>query len=260
MLYLCLEYILYSCNLKILFTSLLNNIKIIFIINNIFYLNLSGESGAGKTEATKQCLNYLAYSAGSSSGIQAKILKASPVLEGWGNAKTLRNNNSSRFGKFIEIWFDNEHMITGASNTTYILEKSRVVYQEKDERNYHIFYQLLKGADSKLLHDLELEEFALNPEKLFYINQSGCINIEDVDDAQDFNEANQALIDMGFTPEEQVSLYAIIAGILLLGNVSFDPHPTNSEESIIAPESRGMINDSNIVLYHNSNNFIDNSI
>lgn len=130
----------------------------------------SGESGAGKTETTKQCLNQLAYIAGTSSGepiphmsppplplstktmftgIQEKVLKASPILEAWGNAKTLRNNNSSRFGKFIEVWFESKgenKTIIGSSNTTYILEKSRVVFQEAGERNYHVFYQLLRGA------------------------------------------------------------------------------------------------------------------
>lgn len=199
------------------------------------YCCSSGESGAGKTEATKQCLNYLAYAAGSASGIQTKILKASPVLEAWGNAKTLRNNNSSRFGKFIEIWFDQDsRVITGASNTTYILEKSRVVFQEKNERNYHVFYQLLKGASPEFLAELELSDFASEPQLASYINQSGCITIDDVDDANDFHEANQAFLDIGFTLEERNALYTIIAGILQLGNVSFEANPERSEESILS--------------------------
>jgi myosin-5 len=195
---------------------------------------ISGESGAGKTEATKQCLNYLAFIAGSSSGIQGKILKASPILEAWGNAKTLRNNNSSRFGKYIEIWFDRHQSIIGSSNTTYILEKSRVVRQENGERNYHVFYQLLKGATAQQLVDFHLIsslEVKPNLESFHYINQSGCIEIEDVDDQKDFQEANEAFQEIGFSTEDQWSLYRIIAGILHLGNIKF----VGSEESAIDP-------------------------
>lgn len=205
-----------------------------FFLSYLFVVYLSGESGAGKTEATKQALNYLAYIAGSATGIQSKILKASPILEGWGNAKTLRNNNSSRFGKYIEIWFDKRNnSIIGSSNTTYILEKSRVVFQEKDERNYHVFYQLLKGAPKEVLARLRLEEMAAKPSMVQYINQSGCISIDDVDDAADHHEANAAFSEIGFTPVEQDALYSMIAGILHFGNIAFVANPTNSEESII---------------------------
>ncbi len=196
-------------------------------------LIISGESGAGKTEATKQCLNYLAFIAGSSSGIQGKILKASPILEAWGNSKTLRNNNSSRFGKYIEIWFDKHHSIIGSSNTTYILEKSRVVRQEAGERNYHVFYQLLKGATPQQLlnfHLISSENSRVNLESFHYINQSGCIEIEDVDDTKDFQEANDAFNEIGFLEEDKWSLYRIIAGILHLGNIRFIG---SSEESAI---------------------------
>ena len=203
---------------------------------DFFFGYCSGESGAGKTEATKQCLNYLAFLAGSANGIQSKILKASPILEAWGNAKTLRNNNSSRFGKFIEIWFDSNYTITGSSNTTYILEKSRVVFQEKDERNYHVFYQLLRGASPDLLKQLELTELSAEPDEARFINQSGCIQIENVDDAADFKEVNEAFGEIGFTADEQTSLYTIVAGILHLGNVTFIENPSNSEESIIPAE------------------------
>jgi myosin heavy subunit len=188
-------------------------------------LIISGESGAGKTEATKQCLNYLAFIAGSSSGIQDRILKASPILEAWGNAKTLRNNNSSRFGKYIEIWFDHHYSIIGSSNTTYLLEKSRVVRQESGERNYHVFYQLLKGASYKQLLDFQLlsspESKTPTIESFNLLNQSGCIHIDDVDDAKDYIDANNAFHDIGFTQDEQLSLYRIIAAILHMGNVAF---------------------------------------
>ena len=100
------------------------------------YFYHSGESGAGKTEATKQCLQYLAESSGSDTNVEQRILLANPLLEAWGNAKTVRNNNSSRFGKYIEMFLDSSTRISGASNTNYLLEKSRVVSQSGPERNY----------------------------------------------------------------------------------------------------------------------------
>lgn len=198
--------------------------------------NISGESGAGKTEATKQALNYLAFIAGSASGMQSKILNASPILEAWGNAKTLRNNNSSRFGKYIEVWFDGSNTIVGSSNTTYILEKSRVVFQSKDERNYHVFYQLLQGASVETLMKYGLQDAGQSVRqdlsRFFYINQSGCITIDDVDDADDYRVVNDAFRDVGFTLSEQDSLYRTISGILQLGNVIFVPQ---GDESLIDP-------------------------
>jgi len=111
---------------------------------------ISGESGAGKTEATKQCLQYLAAVAGSVSGVENKILMANPILEGFGNAKTLRNDNSSRFGKYLEVYFNTNGKIASASTSNYLLEKIRVVRPTKGERNFHIFYNLIKGAPADL--------------------------------------------------------------------------------------------------------------
>lgn len=185
----------------------------------------SGESGAGKTEATKQCLKYLAFAAGSNSGVEEKILQASPILEGWGNAKTLRNDNSSRFGKFIEIWFGPKVDIIGSSNTTYLLEKSRVVFQERDERNYHVFYQLLFGAPPEELQRLHLTQMAANFSSIQYINQSGCVRVPTINDERDYVEAQAAFTSMGFHADEPPILSAIVAGVLHMGNIMFVPNP-----------------------------------
>jgi len=107
---------------------------------------VSGESGSGKTEATKQCLAYLAANAGSSLGVEQKILLSNPILEAFGNAKTIRNNNSSRFGKYIEINFNRDKEIHGSKTTNFLLEKVRVIQQTVTERNYHVFYQVCKLA------------------------------------------------------------------------------------------------------------------
>lgn len=108
-----------------------------------------------------------------------------------------------------------------------------MVFQEKDERNYHVFYQLLRGAPKEVLSRLKLEEMSANPNMVQYINQSGCISIDDVDDAADHHEANAAFNEIGFTPTEQNALYTMIAGILHFGNVSFAANPNNTEESVI---------------------------
>jgi myosin I len=195
----------------------------------------------GKTEATKQCLNYLATVAGSASGVQERILLANPILESWGNAKTLRNNNSSRFGKFIEILLSTNSEIVGASNTTYLLEKSRVVFQELGERSYHVFYQLLFGAPDKLIADLGLSHFRAHPEQAHYINQSGCLQIEGIDDTADFREMETALSVVGFSDSDINTLHEIIAGILHLGNLSFNENPTDSEGCVISNQPENFL-------------------
>jgi myosin heavy subunit len=200
-------------------------------------LIISGESGAGKTEATKQCLNYLAVVAGSSTGVHNRILLANPILESWGNAKTLRNNNSSRFGKFIEILMSRGGEIVGSSNTTYLLEKSRVVFQESGERSYHVFYQLLFGAPDSLLAQFHLLEMKNHPNEVAYINQSGCLRIEGVDDAADYQEVVEAQSLVGFPEGDSQVLLQMIAGILHLGNLHYEVHPSDSEESMINPQT-----------------------
>ena len=149
---------------------------------------------------------------------------ANPVLEAYGNAKTLRNNNSSRFGKWIEIHFNNEgRTICGAKIDNYLLEKSRLAYQQKDERNYHIFYQLCKSHKASL--------YALGaPAMYHYLNQSGCVNVPGMDDVAEFQEVEKSLQQLGFTEEEQDWMFRVTCGILIVGNATFAPHKEGSKQ------------------------------
>ena len=149
---------------------------------------ISGESGAGKTETTKIVMQYLAGLAGGT-GIEDRVLQTNPILEGFGNAKTLRNNNSSRFGKLIQIYFNGRH-IAGALIKTYLLEKSRVVLQGQGERSYHVFYQLVAGASAEERKELRLPD---DPEDFRYLGQSGCTTISGVDDAEEFHDMKKAM-------------------------------------------------------------------
>ena len=181
---------------------------------------ISGESGAGKTECTKQCLNYLADVAESDENLEQRILMANPVLEAFGNAKTLRNNNSSRFGKWVEVHFDvNRRAICGARIDNYLLEKSRVVHQTANERNYHVFYQL---CISGLEYEIDGRRSRLGrPEEYRYINTSGCITMPEIDDVADFQEVQSALQQLGFNDDEKGWMFQLTAGVLQLGNVTF---------------------------------------
>jgi len=178
---------------------------------------ISGESGAGKTVATKHCLKFLASVAGSESNVENKILMANPLLEAFGNAKTIRNNNSSRFGKWIQISFDmSTRSITSAEILNYLLEKSRVVFQQKNERNYHIFYQMCQ--DGKLTKKYEL---SAGPKNFAYMNQSGLIKADDVDDAGDLRAVYKAMDELDFSKDEKEWVFRTTAAILHLGNIKF---------------------------------------
>ncbi|XP_068621761.1 unconventional myosin-Va [Battus philenor] len=191
---------------------------------------VSGESGAGKTVSAKYAMRYFAAVGGNASETQVerKVLASSPIMESIGNAKTTRNDNSSRFGKFIEIHFDEQYRISGASMRTYLLEKSRVVYQSTGERNYHIFYQLC--AASVNMPELKLD----HQDSFHYLNQGGSPYIDGVDDLRTFNETRNALTTLGVSETEQQNMFTVLATILHLGNVELydvDPDATPGEES-----------------------------
>ena len=163
-------------------------------------------------------------------------MQANPILEGWGNAKTLRNNNSSRFGKFIELLISAASgEIVGSTNTTYLLEKSRVVFQEEGERNYHVFYQLLFGAPNDIIQEFHLDYLKSNPQEVMCINQSGCMFIDGVDDHKDFVEVDNAQKDIGFDPADYRMLLQSISGILHLCNIEFVEDVEDSEGTSIKP-------------------------
>ncbi|XP_018563166.1 unconventional myosin-Va isoform X1 [Anoplophora glabripennis] len=178
---------------------------------------VSGESGAGKTVSAKYAMRYFATVGGSATEtqIEKKVLASSPIMEAIGNAKTTRNDNSSRFGKFIELQFNKQFHINGASMRTYLLEKSRVVFQAPDERNYHIFYQIC-SARQRLPH-LHL----VHQNNFHYLNQGESPDVSGVDDLDSFEETIHALNLLGFSEAEQNDMFKILAAILHLGNIEF---------------------------------------
>ncbi|XP_014750384.1 PREDICTED: unconventional myosin-Vb isoform X1 [Sturnus vulgaris] len=177
---------------------------------------VSGESGAGKTVSAKYAMRFFATVGGSTSetNIEAKVLACSPIMEAIGNAKTTKNDNSSRFGKYIQIGFDKKYHIIGANMRTYLLEKSRVVFQAEDERNYHIFYQLCASSSLPEFKDLGLT----CAEDFFYTSQGGDTSIDGVDDADDFEKTRHAFTLLGVKESHQMTIFRIIAAILHLGN------------------------------------------
>eukprot|EP00466_Bigelowiella_natans_P001656 jgi/Bigna1/41654/e_gw1.55.12.1 len=177
---------------------------------------ISGESGAGKTVCTKFCLKYLAEVADSEGGVEEKILLANPIMEAFGNAKTTRNNNSSRFGKYVEIFFDKRMRICGSNIQNYLLEKSRVVVLGPGERNYHIFYQLLRGGSDDLKRNLMLGDL----DDYHYINQSET-GVDGMDDVEEWRTLMKSFETLEFTKKEQNDVLRITAGVLHMGNIAF---------------------------------------
>ncbi|XP_016365631.1 unconventional myosin-Vb-like [Sinocyclocheilus rhinocerous] len=178
---------------------------------------VSGESGAGKTVSAKYAMRFFATVGGSANdtNVEEKVLASSPIMEAIGNAKTTRNDNSSRFGKYIQIGFDRRYHIIGANMRTYLLEKSRVVFQAEEERNYHIFYQLCASSSLPEFKDLTLT----SAEDFTYTSLGENIFIEGVNDAEDLVKTREALTMLGVKEIHQMSIFKVIASILHLGNV-----------------------------------------
>lgn len=220
---------------------------------------VSGESGAGKTENTKFVLRYLTESYGSGQDIDERIVEANPLLEAFGNAKTVRNNNSSRFGKFVEIHFNEKNCVVGGFVSHYLLEKSRICVQGKDERNYHIFYRLCAGASEDIR-----QKFHLNsPDSFRYLNRgctrffanketdkqilqnrkspehlkSGPLKDPLLDDHGDFNRMCTAMKKIGLNDTEKLDLFRVVAGVLHLGNIDFEEAGNTSGGCILKNKS-----------------------
>uniref|UniRef100_A0A8V0ZKH5 Myosin IH n=1 Tax=Gallus gallus TaxID=9031 RepID=A0A8V0ZKH5_CHICK len=189
--------------------------------NNHFIL-ISGESGAGKTEASKKILQYYAVTCPTTEQLQVvrdRLLLSNPVLEAFGNAKTLRNDNSSRFGKYMDIQFDFKGAPVGGHILSYLIEKSRVVHQNHGERNFHIFYQLLEGGEKDLLSWLGLER---NPQKYAYLVQGRCAKVFSINDKNDWKIVRKAFSIIDFTEKDLEHLFGIVASVLHLGNIQFE--------------------------------------
>ncbi|KAL2609153.1 hypothetical protein R1flu_027726 [Riccia fluitans] len=182
---------------------------------------VSGESGAGKTETTKLIMQYLAYMGGRANTdgrtVEQQVLESNPLLEAFGNAKTSRNDNSSRFGKFVEIQFDRSGRISGAAVRTYLLERSRVVQIADPERNYHCFYQLCASPEDSEKYKLR------DPTTFHYLNQSPVFELNNVNNGREYLKTRRAMDIVGISPEEQEAIFRVVAAILHLGNVEFAP-------------------------------------
>ncbi|GMN48941.1 hypothetical protein TIFTF001_018110 [Ficus carica] len=192
---------------------------------------VSGESGAGKTETAKMLMRYLVFLGGHTAPagrtVEQQVLESNPVLEAFGNAKTSRNNNSSRFGKFVEIQFDKLGRISGAAVRTYLLERSRVCQISDPERNYHCFYLLCAAPPQ------ERERYKLgNPRSFHYLNQSNCYELEGVSDAHDYLTTRRAMDIVGISEKEQDAIFRVVAAILHLGNIDFSNGGDNDSSAV----------------------------
>ncbi|NXK49470.1 MYO3B protein, partial [Chauna torquata] len=204
----------------------------------------SGESGAGKTESTKLLLQHIMNLCKGNSQLEQQILQVNPLLEAFGNAQTVMNDNSSRFGKYIQLRFQN-NTVRGAKLSEYLLEKSRVVQQDTGERNFHIFYYMFAGLSSE-----EKEMYGLLDPSLYrYI--SGRFGTEDVAQRwkQKYQEVCNALDMVGFQEQEQVDMQAILAGVLSLGNVTFEPQESNASLKV-SEASRGWLKAAAVISLH----------
>ncbi|XP_039190918.1 myosin-10-like isoform X8 [Crotalus tigris] len=196
----------------------------------------TGESGAGKTENTKKVIQYLAHVASSHKArkdhnvpgeLEHQLLQANPILEAFGNAKTVKNDNSSRFGKFIRINFDVAGYIVGANIETYLLEKSRAIRQAKDERTFHVFYQLLVGAGEHMRGELLLEPF-----NQYRFLSNGYLPIPGQQDKEIFHETMESMRIMGFSHEEIHCMLRMVSAVLQFGNIVFRKERNTDQASM----------------------------
>ena len=201
---------------------------------------VTGESGAGKTVSTKYIMRYFAsvdHSDAKMSEVEEQVMATNPVMEAFGNAKTIRNNNSSRFGKYIEIHFSPANKITGASIRTYLLERSRVIFQADDERNYHIFYQLCAGIPTAERKNLRLSSW----DSYHYLSQGGDGSIDGVNDVVDFAETQSSLSKIGMSVSDQWKIFNLLSAILHLGNVKISSEK-KGDGSSVHPQDPSLLN------------------
>ncbi|SZF01843.1 unnamed protein product [Blumeria hordei] len=198
---------------------------------------ISGESGAGKTEAAKRLMQYIAsVSGGSNTSIQKTkdmVLATNPLLESFGNAKTLRNNNSSRFGKYLQLHFNSQGEPIGADIKNYLLEKSRVVGQIFNERNFHIFYQFTKGASSTYRQNFGIR----TPDAYLYTSESKCLEVDGIDDVKDYTDTLNAMNVIGLSEAEQNEIFRMLSAILWTGNITF----IENQEGYAAAADQGTV-------------------
>ena len=206
---------------------------------------VTGESGAGKTENTKKVIQYFASvatndaprlrsSARQSENLSEQMLQANPILEAFGNAQTVRNHNSSRFGKFIRIEFTRSGQIAGAFIDWYLLEKSRIVKVNRSERNYHIFYQLLAGADQRMRRELLLNDLGVAD---FNYTSGGNDVIDGVSDYDEWSSLSESFRIMGFSDAERLSILRTIAAILHLGNMTIAKESVRADQATLTLEA-----------------------
>jgi len=193
---------------------------------------ITGESGAGKTENTKKVISYFASIGASGKkkegepGLEDKIVQTNPVLEAWGNAKTVRNDNSSRFGKFIRIWFNQAGKLSGADMVVYLLEKSRLTFQAELERCYHSFYNLMSDQVADLKEKCLLSDDIYD---YWWVSQ-GKVTVPSIDDKEDMMYADEAYDILGFSKEEKYNIYKLTAVVMHMGNLTKDFVPVGKEE------------------------------
>ena len=204
---------------------------------------ITGESGAGKTENTKKVIAYFANVGASAKkkvgepGLEDKIVQTNPVLEAWGNAKTVRNDNSSRFGKFIRIWFNSAGKLSGADCVVYLLEKSRLTFQAELERCYHSFYNLM----SDQVPDIKEKCLLTNDIYDYWWVSQGKTTVESINDKEDMQFADEAYDILGFTPEEKYNVYKLTSVVMHMGNFSKDFVPVGKDEQAEIKEDKNAI-------------------